>query len=344
MQKIINYSIFYFLTLFIVTSCSETKTDPKEFLPPAKGDLGEVVIVMDKNYWQGPVMEELKGIFEKEVMSLPQPEPLMQISMTTMDGFGKGVNQHHSVLVIEIGDSPSNSKPYISDRKEDYYAIGQVMYTLRAPNQAAAVELLKEGGEFLLSEFQKQTTDKLAKKFKATKSAKINEELGITVGVNIDIPTNFIVNASYSNFMWMMQMRKRYSEGQDREVQIGILCYSYPYTDSLAFSLDKVIDKRDEFTKKYVTGFIDGSYMKTEREYGLESSEKMIGDKYVMETRGVWKMEKAFMGGPFISLSTYDEKNQRIVVIDGYVYAPHFRKMEYLREVEAILYSFSFTD
>jgi hypothetical protein len=344
MTKIINYTMGCLMLLSLLVSCEETPYNPKEFLPAAKGDMGEVVVVIDKNYWQGPVMIKLKEIFEKEVMSLPQPEPLMQMSIITMQGFGKGTNQHHSVLIIEIDDSPANKNAYISERKEDMYAIGQVIYTLRAPNQAAAVELLEQGGEFLLSEYQKQTSDVLAKKFKGMRSAKINEEMGITLGVNMDIPSNFIVAANYNDFMWMKQMRQRYSEGKDHEIQIGIMVYTYPYTDSLAFSMDKVLEKRDAMTQKYVSGMIEGSYMKTERTYGLESSEKMIGDKYVMETRGVWKMENAFMGGPFISLTTYDEKRERIVVLDGYVYAPHFRKMEYLREVEAILYSFNFNE
>jgi len=218
------------------------------------------------------------------------------------------------------------------------------MYTLRAPSQEAAVELLEKGGDFLLNEYMQQTSNILKKKFKGMRSAKINEELGITLGVNIDIPSNFIIAANYNDFMWMRQMRERYADGQDHEIQIGILCYSYPYTDSLAFSLEKILDKRDSTTKKYVSGFIEGSYMKTERAYGIEATEKMVGDYYVKETRGVWKMHNAFMGGPFISLTTYDEKKQRIVVVEGYVYAPHFRKMEYLREVEAILYSFNFNE
>jgi hypothetical protein len=55
-------------------------------------------------------------------------------------------------------------------------------------------------------------------------------------------------------------------------------------------------------------------------------------------------MENALMGGPFMSLTMYDEKRDRIVTVDGYVFAPYFRKMEYMREVEAILRSFTFAD
>lgn len=87
---------------------------------------------------------------------------------------------------------------------------------------------------------------------------------------------------------------------------------------------------------------IEGSYMVTEQQYGLENKETHANGYFVSETRGVWKMHKAIMGGPFMSLTIYDDKNQRIVCLEGYVHAPHFRKMPYIRELEAILYSFSF--
>jgi hypothetical protein len=34
-------------------------------------------------------------------------------------------------------------------------------------------------------------------------------------------------------------------------------------------------------------------------------------DKYYAELRGLWKVENDFMGGPFVSLSTLDEKTKQ---------------------------------
>ena len=339
------YITVLLLVIICFSSCGEGKPhDPKELMPKAKGDIGELMVVMDKNYWQSSVMSELKVLFEKDVMSLPQPEPMMKINTVTPEGFGRGVNEHHSVLIIKIDDSPANSKAYISEKDVDYYAVGQIVYILRAPTQAAAVELLQKQGKFLVTEYLNHTKDILNKRLAKSKSATINEELAITMGVNLNVTTDFVVSANNNDHIWLQKFQKRYSEGQDHEVQIGVMCYTYPYTDTLAFTLEKVIEKRDSVTKKYINGFIEGSYMKTEQLYGLEYEDKEVNGKYVFETRGVWKMHNAFMGGPFVSLTTYDEKRNRIVVFDGYVYAPHFRKMDYVREVEAILYSFSFTE
>jgi len=53
-------------------------------------------------------------------------------------------------------------------------------------------------------------------------------------------------------------------------------------------------------------------------------------------------MENDFMGGPFFSMTMYDEPNQRIVTVEGYAYAPYFDKREYIREVEAVVKSLKF--
>ncbi|MCK5028344.1 MAG: DUF4837 family protein, partial [Bacteroidales bacterium] len=41
----------------------------------------------------------------------------------------------------------------------------------------------------------------------------------------------------------------------------------------------------------------------------------------------------------FVSFSFIDEKNNKVINIDGFVFAPQFDKRDYLRQVEAILNS-----
>ena len=84
--------------------------------------------------------------------------------------------------------------------------------------------------------------------------------------------------------------------------------------------------------------------MTTEDILPPDYSEFEMEGRYFAKLRGLWKLENGFMGGPFISLSTVDEKRQRIVTVDGYVYAPSEEKREFLRQVESILYSLEIVD
>jgi hypothetical protein len=61
--------------------------------------------------------------------------------------------------------------------------------------------------------------------------------------------------------------------------------------------------------------------------------------EYAIEVRGLWDLENDFMGGPFISYTFLDEKNNRVVTLDGYIYYPNETKRTHLRELEAIFHS-----
>ena len=43
------------------------------------------------------------------------------------------------------------------------------------------------------------------------------------------------------------------------------------------------------------------------------------------------------MGGPFVSYSTVDEINNRVIVAEAFVYAPNKPKGNYMRKLEASL-------
>ncbi|MCB0408861.1 MAG: DUF4837 family protein [Flavobacteriales bacterium] len=57
----------------------------------------------------------------------------------------------------------------------------------------------------------------------------------------------------------------------------------------------------------------------------------------------MWYVKGDFMGGPFINYTFVDEKRNKVISIDGYVYAPRFDKREYLRELEALIRSIKLT-
>ena len=64
-----------------------------------------------------------------------------------------------------------------------------------------------------------------------------------------------------------------------------------------------------------------------------------VNGKFAMEARGLWEMRNAPMGGPFVSHSRIDEKNGRVIVVEGFVYAPEKMKRTLIRRLEAALYT-----
>ena len=45
------------------------------------------------------------------------------------------------------------------------------------------------------------------------------------------------------------------------------------------------------------------------------------------------------MGGPFVSHSFLDDKNQTVITVEGFIYAPDLDKRTMMRQLEALIYS-----
>ena len=55
-------------------------------------------------------------------------------------------------------------------------------------------------------------------------------------------------------------------------------------------------------------------------------------------------MRNEAMGGPFVSHSRVDEKNNRVITVEGFVYAPEKMKRGLMRRLEGSLYTLLLPD
>ena len=79
--------------------------------------------------------------------------------------------------------------------------------------------------------------------------------------------------------------------------------------------------------------------MITEESYAPYLFEINLDNKPTYETKGIWDVKNAFMGGPFINYAIEDKINKRWVVIEGFAFAPSVEKRNYMLELEAIIKS-----
>ena len=95
--------------------------------------------------------------------------------------------------------------------------------------------------------------------------------------------------------------------------------------------------------KANVPGPHDGQYMMTTKGTLFLSDETVHG-KYAQVVRGLWNIRNYDMGGSFVSVSRVDEKYQRVIVAEGFLYYPNHAKRDYLRKLEAALYTLRLPD
>jgi len=329
-----------------LSSCSGDKYNENIFKDNATGDPGKILIVLEKQYWDTPLEKAIIEHFQRDINTLPQPEKTFSIEISSRKSFTKELKKLHTIVIFEIGNKANNKNARLEEATHDLWSIGQVVYKFRASNQKSATELFLLKVDQLIDELNENSRNKLMREYEFSGSATVVNQLSTTQKLTLSVPADMTVDENYDGFAWLKRYRTKFSDNHEHEIQQGIIIYSYPYTDDSTFTLDYQIAKRDSVLKYSVPGPTEGSYMATELRFGMqpEFTQKMINDLYVFEMRGLWRVEGDLMGGPFLSISMFDEVNNRIVTIEGYVYAPHFEKREYLREMEAMIYSYQFLE
>ncbi|MBQ2598518.1 MAG: DUF4837 family protein, partial [Bacteroidales bacterium] len=119
----------------------------------------------------------------------------------------------------------------------------------------------------------------------------------------------------------------------------GIFIYRFPYTGEEQFTLEALVAKRNEVSKENVPGPTEGSYMIINPVLTPGYWEKTYRGRTFTEIRSLWETQNDFMGGPFISDAFRSADGKDVIVIEGFVYAPKYDKRDYLRQLEAIIYS-----
>ena len=58
-----------------------------------------------------------------------------------------------------------------------------------------------------------------------------------------------------------------------------------------------------------------------------------------IETRGTWEVKNDYMAGHFLNYIIQDTTNNRLLVMEGFVFSPSIQKRNYMVELEAIFRS-----
>ncbi len=324
-------NIILLLFGFILFSCSDNQSN-KLHLPSVNGKSGEVLLILEEDYWNDSIGKHFKDILMSETPALPQDEPLFDVSQIPNEGFTKMLQASRNIIRTNI---QKGLKPAINFKK-DVWAAPQAIIKMQAGNEAEFLELLDKYStqivEFLL-EAERHRNLLRAQNYEAIE---IERKLKKNYTIDMIIPQDFQLYSERKDFVWLQKETRNY--------QMGIIVYYYNYTDTATFTQEYLLNKRDSVLKVNIPGANKGSYMTTERRVEPFLSHLKFKGRYFAELRGIWDMTNDAMGGPFVSYTTLDKKNNRIVTVEGFVYYPNNNKRELVRQLEAILLTLKFED
>jgi len=328
------------LAFLLVTTLS-CDQDVSHVLPRYSGAPGEVLCIMNDELYEGRAGDILHDYFSANHPLLPQAEPRFDLVQLNQSQVNSITRHHRNLLFVNL--SSKIDTPRV-EAERNRWASEQLVVEVYAGSISELDSLMQENGPSIIEKYNTYERNRLQSYYDFKEHSTIGETLLEDHELTVTVPNDCDIAINENRFVWIERQRQRSVGGTMHDVVEGLLIYHYPYTNDSAFTRSQILEVRDSVLQKHVPGPTTGSYMTTE--YLLPPESKAINFRggYAVVTRGLWRTEGAVMGGPFISLTTLDERNQRVVTAEGFVFAPKFDKREYLREVEAMVYSMEFPE
>lgn len=316
--------VLLFSALFF-TACE--KSDQLT-LVSSTGRINHLLVVVDNEDWEGKVGEALLDIFGKPLAGLPQEE--FQFSVTQVDPltFSNLFRKNRNILFVGI-DTLNHF--YTND---NLYASPQKLLTILGTDETELIENIHQHEKEIVQIFRDSDLALYQKKVtEETLNAKEINTLN-NLGIQMQIPKDYRMVEDTGEFMWF---RNEITKGL-----LNLLAYEIPLGPDQDLATLDFVAIRDSIGKTYVPGQFENTYMTTEKKILPAVRKVKFAQRNAMEARGLWYVENDFMGGPFLSYTIYDQENHRLLVLEGFCYAPSAKKRDFLFELEAILKTASF--
>ena len=339
--------------LFLI-GCSKTQeTLQKEFMPTARGEVGEIILVMDSAQYEGQVGDAIKNVFREPMKGLPQDEPLFSISKAGPGKLNAVLKAARNMVFVMTLDSKTRAsgllRNYFTSQSlntiqkdttiyyrihKDEFAKGQIVLYLFSRSEDELIRKLYAHKSQLQALFESTERGRIKSKLFKQRNTSIEKVIAQDHPFRINVPYGWDQAINLKNFYWM-----RFLEA-DKEQNVFI--YHEPYTNAKVF--ENIPALRDKVTETFLRDSEKSELFITRQArpdiQAIFTENVNFDGRYAIKARGLWKYSDISGGGPYISYTMADEKTGRLYYIEGYVYAPSTKKKNYIRELDAILSTF----
>lgn len=328
MKRILKYLVLAVAAIASV-SCNDN-TKKKVLLPNISGKAGEVIIVTTKADWEGIVGTTLRDTLACECPYLPQRESLYTLVDVAPSGFTSMFQVHRNIIIVNI--SSSVTEPGVVFRK-DLWAAPQCVIYINAISPESAAQLIKDNSSRIKATLEQAERDRVISNAKRYEEHKLRPVVTEVFGGTPHFPAGYQLKKKTNDFVWITY--------DTQFTMQGILMFKYPVVEGEnMMDLDNIISNTNEVLKENVPGMFENTYM-TITDFARPSIEYIKYKKRdFAQIRGFWEVHNDYMGGPFVSHVFYSPDGKEMIGIFGFVYAPKYDKRHYLRQVDAIIYSF----
>ena len=287
----------------------------------------EVLVVMDTNLWKGQVGEAVRDKLQESYPALPQAEPTAAVSYCEPASFNDFMHYVRNILLVDVNPSAYTKVSLVADK--DVWSSGQQVMRLQSPSTDSLLWYLQGNTNDILAYIRQMEQKRYAQYLQENHNSLLAEKTRSAFQLDIYAPEEMNSSQTDSTFLWF--------SNNANSGRMDLIFYTFPAENTDALEESHLIAMRDSVTRLHIPGSFEGSYMITENRFPVEYESLQNEKQPSAVIRGLWKMQGDMMGGPFVSYAWYDAPRHRIVVAEGFVYAPETNKKLYMHRLESAL-------
>ncbi len=318
-------SVLTVVFALLLWSCKNDQST-HEVVNESSGIINNVSIIIDNDLWNSEVGDSLRYKLASEVEGLPQSEPIFNLNQYPTNIFKGLMKNSRNIVIVTLGERDAFSL------EQNRFAKPQNVAFITAKTRLGLIQLVSKYGDSIINSIK---ATEIVEKQKRIKKSLLNiKQITKDLQVTFEIPSAYqYATTKGDKFYWL---KKEIPTGNS-----SLLIYQVPFNriENDSNLVRNIIKIRDSIGKQFIHGTLDNTYMVTEAAYSPYFYETTVNQQKTYLTKGTWELKNDFMAGPFINYAIKDEKNQRFLIIEGFVYAPSKAKRDLTQELEAIIVS-----
>jgi len=189
-------SICVSLAALLLASCS----GPTNKNPNSTGRGSEIIVVGNKQKWDGPAGDTIRSVLMRNMEGLPEAEPEFTLIFIPEKSFDKFLQSHRNILFMDIQAGNKTGKV---ETLKNPWSHPQRVIKIKANSDTAFISQFLKHSEAIRELFNQNERARFSSQNSLARNGEVEKLLSEQLGINMIVSKDFYKAKKVSDFVWL---------------------------------------------------------------------------------------------------------------------------------------------